>query len=50
MLNNANLMMNNVPTLKSIGAPVFDNVFVAYPEFGSFLENKGMSEYVLNNT
>jgi len=31
LLNNADLMMNNVPTLKSIGEPVFDNVFTAYP-------------------
>lgn len=42
--------MNNVPTLKSIGEPVFDNIFSAYPEFGSFLDNNGMSEYALNNT
>ena len=50
LLNNPDLMMNNVPTLKSIGEPIFDNVFSAYPEFGSYCESVGKSEYVLNNT
>lgn len=50
LLNNQDLMMSNVPTLKSIGEPIFDNVFSAYPEFGSFCESIGMSDYILNNT
>lgn len=42
-------MMKGVSTLKSIGEPVFDNIFVAYPEFGSFLEMNGMGQYILDN-
>jgi len=31
-------MMKGVPALLSIGEPEFDSVFLAYPEFGTFLQ------------
>lgn len=38
LLGNAELMMMEVPVLESMGEPIFDNVFVAYPEFGTYLQ------------
>lgn len=34
-------MMKNVPTLLTIADPIFDNILVAAPEFGSFLLAQG---------
>ena len=35
-LSNSQLMLAGAPTLNSIGDPSFDNVFVAYPEYGTY--------------
>jgi hypothetical protein len=37
LLSNQNVMMKNVPTLLTVADPIFDNILVAPPEFGSFL-------------
>ena len=36
--------MSSVETLISIGVPVFDDIFVAYPELGSFLLVNGVTD------
>jgi hypothetical protein len=49
VLGNAELMMMEVPVLESMGQPIFDNVFVAYPEFGTYLQQHGLGDLVLSN-
>lgn len=42
-------MLSGTPVLDSIGNPSFDNVFVAYPEFGTYAINQGQPSLVLTN-
>lgn len=43
-------MLNGAATLPSIGDPSFDNIFVAYPEFGAYAIQQGQPSLVLTNS
>jgi hypothetical protein len=43
-------MMQGVPILNSIANPVFDDTFVAVPEFGTFIQNLGMGAFNFSNS
>ncbi len=49
-LSNGQLMLAGAPTLNSIGDPSFDNVFVSYPEFGTYAISQNQSSLVLSNS
>lgn len=49
VLGDETLMMMGVPVLESMGEPVFDDIFVAYPEFGTYLKQRNLSELNLSN-
>lgn len=42
--------MSGVPTLSSVAEPIFDNTFVAAPEYGSYVIAKGRSDLIFTNS
>lgn len=43
-------MMTGVPTLSSIAEPIFDSIYVAAPEYGSYVIAKGRSDLIFSNS
>lgn len=48
VLGDETLMMKGVPALESIGESMFDSTFVAYPEFGTYVQQQGRSDLILS--
>ena len=49
ILSNSTNLLVGVPTIDSIGNAGFDNVFVAYPEYGFYTLSQNRSDLVLSN-